>query len=164
MTTAAILTAVSIAPLPSAFLARVRNEGVDDLGQPVKRVVAQGGEPCRDALRRAQPGENLLLASFSPFTLEGPYREFGPVFVLAAPDREEPRRDGLPSVGGENDYLRDRFVIRAYSAQEEIVDASLSAASEFEQTVASFLESDRIAFLHVRFPTYGCFALRIDRA
>ena len=74
---------VTIAPIPAAFLKRVRLEGLDDLGQPVKRVTAQGGEPCRDVLRRARKGEELILASFSPFTNPGPFHEFGPVYVLA---------------------------------------------------------------------------------
>jgi hypothetical protein len=68
---------ITIAPIPIAFLNRVRHEGLDDLGQPVKRVEAQGGEPCRDVLRRAQPGEQLILASFTPFTKPGPYHEIG---------------------------------------------------------------------------------------
>src|SRR5437588_2015660 len=49
-----------IAPIPEAFLTRVRDEGRDDLGQVVRRVRATGGEPCRDALRRALPGEELI--------------------------------------------------------------------------------------------------------
>ncbi len=52
-----------IRPLPQAFLDRVRNEGIDDQGEPVQRLIAQGGEPCRDVLRRARPGEAIPLAS-----------------------------------------------------------------------------------------------------
>lgn len=71
-------TPITIAPIPTAFLNRVRREGLNDLGQPVKRVEAQGGEPCRDVLRRALPGEQLILASFTPFTKPGPYHELLP--------------------------------------------------------------------------------------
>ena len=67
---------IQIAPLPEEFLTRVRTQGIDDLGQPVKRLVSvEGGEPCRDVLRRALPGEELILASFSPFGQVGPYHE-----------------------------------------------------------------------------------------
>src|SRR5438270_2200650 len=86
-------TPVTVAPIPAAFLNRVRLEGLDDLGQPVKRGDAQGGEPCRDVLRRARPGEKLLLASFTPFTKPGPYHEYGPVFVLEADSGEQVIRD-----------------------------------------------------------------------
>lgn len=156
------MKAISIAPLPQAFLDRVRNEGIDDLGQPVKHVVAAGGEPVRDAMRRAEPGEALILASFSPFTVAGPYREFGPVFVLANPDAHDraATRDALPA----NGYLRERFVIRAYSAEESIVDAQMVTPTDANSTVEQLLGRDDVAFLHLRFPTYGCFALRVDRA
>jgi hypothetical protein len=164
MTNTASEVAVSIAPIPNRFLDRVRLEGIDDLGQPVKRVIAAGGEPCRDVLRRAQPGEALILASFTPFTNAGPYKEYGPIFVLAEPGAENTGRDELPQAGGSTDYLREHFVIRAYNEAEEIRDAALVEASDLEETVARFFAEDAIAFLHVRFPTYGCFAMRLDRA
>ena len=153
-------TAIAVTPIPADFLRRVRTEGLDDLGQPVKHVVAEGGEPCRDVLRRAEPGERLILASFSPFTKPGPYKEFGPVFVLAEDADGIARRDALPLDG----YLRERFVIRAYSDAQEIVDAELVTPSEAQSTIDRLLAQEETAFLHVRFPVYGCFALRIDRS
>src|SRR5207237_2886698 len=92
-----------IAPIPTTYLERLRTEGVDALGQPVKRVVAQGGEPCRDVLRRANAGEELLLASFSPFEKAGPYKEYGPIFVLANDSGETVDRSAIPA-GGDRDY------------------------------------------------------------
>jgi uncharacterized protein DUF1203 len=157
---ATALTRVTIAPIPQTFLDRVRGEGVDDLGQPVKRLVAEGGEPCRDVLRRARAGEQLILASFTPFEKAGPYKEYGPIFVLAEASDEAVLRDGLPRAG----YLREQFVVRAYSSEEEIDDAALIRADAFDETVERFLGSPATAFLHVRFPAYGCFAFRIDRA
>jgi len=150
---------IAIAPIPAAFLSRVRSQGVDDLGQPVKRVVAEGGEPCRDVLRRARGGERLILASFTPFSKAGPYKEYGPIFVLADDADDDARRDALPLDG----YLREQFVIRAYSGAEEIVDAALVTPRDALSTVDRFFDRDGTAFLHVRFPTYGCFAMRIDR-
>jgi len=155
---------MNIAPIPELFLQRVRTEGIDDLGQPVRRVIAEGGEPCRDVLRRANPGEPLILASFTPFSKPGPYKEYGPIFVLATASDEIVDRVALPEAGSETNYLRAQFVIRAYSDTEEILDAALVQASDFAATVERFFASDETAFLHARFPTYGCFACRIDRA
>ena len=157
-------TGVTIAPLPERFLNRVRTEGVDDQGQPVRRLVAAGGEPCRDILRRARPGEELILASFTPFTKSGPYREFGPVFILAKDSGERPRLDRVPPAGASGNYLQSQFVIRAYSAEEEIVAAELVQAEDLEARVEELFEIPDTTFLHVRFPTYGCFACRIDRS
>jgi len=157
-------TSIRIQPIPDDFLARARSKAVDALGQPVKRLVASGGEPCRDALRRAAPGEPLILASFSPFSKPGPYHEFGPVFILENADAEPPRHDALPRVGAPDNYLREQFVIRAYSADEEILDAAMTQAGDIGDTIDRLFDSPATAFLHVRFPTYGCFAMRIDRA
>jgi len=150
---------IRIAPLPASFLQKVRQEGIDDLGQPVKRVVAAGGEPCRDVLRRAVVGEELILASFSPFSKVGPYKEYGPVFVLAR-EGAPVSSPSLPTDG----YLRERFVIRAYSEAEEILDAAMVTPEDASAAIDKFLDRGETAFLHVRFPTYGCFACRVDRA
>jgi len=151
-----------IAPIPAPYLERLRTEGVDALGQPVKRVIAQGGEPCRDVLRRAKAGEELLLASFSPFEKTGPYKEYGPIFVLANDSGETVDRSSI-ATGGGGDYLRAQFAIRAYSKDEEIVDAALVEATNAPAIIEKFFAREDTAFLHVRFPTYGCFAARLDR-
>lgn len=151
-----------IVPLPPAFLARVRsNGGLDDLGQPVEHHIATGGEPLRDCLRRARPGEPILLASFCPFTVAGPYREYGPIFVAATP---QPVLDlmRLP-VDGDTPYLGTSFVLRAYSGEERIVDAKLSSPREAQQDLLRFLAHDDVEFVLARFTAYGCIAARIER-
>lgn len=151
---------ITLSPIPQSFLDRVRGEGLDDQNQPVRRVRAKGGEPCRDVLRRAVEGEELILASFTPFTRSGPYKEYGPIFVMANANGDDVRRDAVPT----NGYLREQFVIRAYSAAEEIVDAALTNPADAEATIERLFARADAEFLHVRFPTYGCFAVRIDRA
>jgi hypothetical protein len=152
----------SIRPLPSNFLHRVRFEGIDDLGQAVEHHIATGGEPCRDVLRRALPGEQLLLASYCPFTISGPYKEYGPVFVLAEASTEGINYDALP-LKGTPAYLAESFVLRAYSSQERIVDAKLSTPDTAVADISAFFTRPDVAFILARFPTYGCFACRIDR-
>jgi Protein of unknown function (DUF1203) len=153
-------------PLPQSFLDRVRQQGLDDQGQPVERFVStEGGEPCRDVLRRARPGEELILASFSPFAQAGPYREFGPVFVLANPSNEMPVDRGFPTAGEEPEaYFKERLVLRAYSRDERIVRAEMVEAAEAPDVAQRLLlAAPEVTFLHARFPTYGCFACRIER-
>ena len=154
---------IRVAPIPEAFLDKVRTHGLDDLGQPVKRVVAAGGEPCRDVLRRASAGEELILASFSPFSRVGPYHEYGPVFVLANATGETVPRHALPIDGDPSSYFAERFVLRAYNESEEIVDAELVTRDGATEVLSAFLGRDDVAFVHARFPTYGCFACRIER-
>ena len=152
---------IAIASLPSTFLDRARTQGIDVLGQPVQRVIAKGGEPCRDVLRRAEPGEELILASFSPFQQVGPFHEYGPVYVLAHPADDGSPRNELPIP---TSYLREQFVLRAYNADESIRDAAMVTRDSAEETLQRLLADPETAFVHARFPTYGCFALRVDRA
>lgn len=151
-------------PLPQSFLDRVREQGLDDLGQPVERFVStDGGEPCRDVLRRARPGEELILASFSPFEQASPYREFGPVFVLANPEAEPPACITFPTAGeGAEAYFKDYLVLRAYSQDERILSAERVEAADAPAAAQRMLASPEVAFLHARFPTYGCFACRLE--
>ncbi len=54
-------------------------------------------------------------------------------------------------------------MIRTYSDAEEIIDAALVTAAEAQTTIDRFFDRPDAAFLHVRFPAYGCFACRLDR-
>lgn len=157
---------IYLKPLPQDFLNRVRERGLDDQLQPVRRYVStEGGEPCRDVMRFARPGEEVILASFCPYTQAGPYKEFGPVYVLASPSEEEVQRNRLPLPAGQVEtFLGERFALRAYDHSESIIDGELANAADAEAIVARFLKRPEVAFVQARFPTHGCFACRIERA
>ena len=55
-------------------------------------------------------------------------------------------------------------MIRAYSNAEEIRDAAMVTRDDAADVVDRLLAREDVAFLHARFPTYGCFALRIERS
>jgi hypothetical protein len=150
--------AYQIIPLRQAFLARARHDGLDDLGQPVERMLAEGGEPCRDVLRRAMPGEALILASYCPFQRVGPYREYGPVFVLA--DAAAPVRLALD---GDATYLGASFVLRGYTHDERIADAIITTAQAAPDQLQRLLAAPSTSFVLARFAAYGCYAARIER-
>jgi hypothetical protein len=150
-----------IVAVRDAFLARARGDGLDDLNQPVERMPAQGGEPCRDVLRRARAGEELILASYCPFRVAGPYREYGPVFILANPDADGATPDRLP-VDGAAPYLGASFVLRAYSQQERIIDAVITTPQAAARALQRLLAQHDTRFVLARFAAYGCYALRIE--
>ncbi|HSE41360.1 MAG TPA: DUF1203 domain-containing protein [Acidobacteriota bacterium] len=157
-------TAIYIPEIPEEFLHKVRTTGLDAQNQPVKRYRLEG-EPCRDVLRRSRPGEEIILASYCPFTQEGPFKEYGPIYLLAEPSSELVQRDVMPLKQPEPEpYLREQFVLRAYSYQEEIIDAALVRNVEAQDILDSFLSRDEVAFVDARFPVYGCFACRFRRA
>jgi hypothetical protein len=98
----------------------------------------------------------------------GPYREFGPVFVLAHASDEAVDLGRLPVTAvatqpaGEP-YLRQQFVLRAYSSDERILDAVMSSPGDAEERLERLFADPEVAFVHARFPLYGCFACRIER-
>jgi hypothetical protein len=151
-----------IVPIRSSFLDQARG-GFDDLGQPVERMVAAGGEPCRDVFRRARAGEELILASYCPFSVVGPYREYGPVFMLADPQPACAPPGRLP-IDGALPYLGASFVLRAYSRQERIVDAVVTTPQAAALELQRLLADQRNSFVLARFAAYGCYALRIEHA
>lgn len=151
-----------IVPVRPSFLDLARG-GIDDLGQPVERMLAQGGEPCRDVLRRARAGEELILASYCPFSVAGPYREYGPVFILANPEASGATPDRLP-VDGATPYLGASFVLRAYSREERIVDAVITTPQAAAHQLQRLLAQAATSFVLARFAAYGCYALRIETA
>jgi hypothetical protein len=157
---------IAIRPVRSDFLLKVRDAGLDDQNQRVVHLAAAGGEPCRDVLRRALPGEALILASYCPFTVAGPYKEYGPIFVLASPSAESVDYQALPLPRGcAMDYLRDQpFVLRAYGKSEDILAAELSTPSQALNAVERLFANGQIDFVLARYAAYGCYAFRIERA
>ncbi|MBC3875166.1 DUF1203 domain-containing protein [Undibacterium flavidum] len=158
-----------IIPVKSTFLQRARESGVDDQGQTVERLIASGGEPCRDSLHRAKAGEELILASYCPFEVASPYKEYGPVFIRAHAHEHKHTHTHTqvhpPHLSDlvKQHYLGQQFVLRAYSAQERIVDACLTAPLQCEVDLQALLAKQEVKFVLVRFPTYGCYACRIER-
>lgn len=151
-----------IVPIRNDFAVRARELGLDDQGLRVEHHRASGGEPCRDVLRRARPGEALILASYSPFARPGPYKEFGPVFILAnAAETADLRR--LP-VDGAAPYFTQPFALRAYSGDERIIDAVITAVADAREQLRRLLALPQTVFVHARFGAYGCYACRIEAA
>nr|WP_295769529.1 DUF1203 domain-containing protein [Rhodoferax sp.] len=156
--------AYTIVPIHTAFVESAQQRDLDDLAQPVEHHVASGGEPCRDVLRRAVPGEHILLASYSPFALASPYKEFGPIFVMAHPDAQPQASPTSLAALALSGYLREQFVLRAYSSAERIVDGVVVTRAQAEDSLQAMLRRDDVQFVLVRFAGYGCYACRVERA
>ena len=156
---------IVIRPIRKDFLLKVREAGLDDQNQKVVRLIAGGGEPCRDVLHRAKSGEELILASYCPFTTAGPYKEYGPVFVLASPSTEIVDYQSLPlPQGAPTDYLREQpFVLRAYSKEENIVAAELVEPVSAQAVLTRMFENSQVEFILARYAAYGCYSFRIER-
>jgi hypothetical protein len=156
----ALATSFLIAPLPAAFVDRIRATRRDDFGRTVEVSVAQGGEPLRDQLRRASPGERLILCSYQAVPLPSPFAEIGPIFVSAAAPAPDAQAfaNQVP-----RDYFNRTFAVRAYDAGDCIVESALVEPAAAAEKFRALLARPAVAYLHARFGGHGCFAARIER-
>ena len=138
------MTQFVIQPLPAGE--------VDSDAPTAVRLTAEGNEPCRRCLRRARPGEALLLLGYDPFTVRSPYAGEGPVFVH--------EHCGEPGAG--TDQVRGSVLsVRSYDRDAMLVDAEVMPGEALADRATALLEGDA-AFLHVHFAGPGCFAFRVD--
>jgi hypothetical protein len=123
-------------------------------------VVADDASPCRRCLRFAEPGDELLLLRYDPFTVRSPYTGEGPVFVHAhGCDAHVAEPGSLPS-----QVVPGRlFSVRAYDEDAMMLDAEVVPSGRLADRARELLD-DGAAFLHAHFAGAGCFAFRIDRA
>jgi len=153
-----------IKPIREDFLQKVRKDGIDDLKQKVTYLIAKGGEPCRDVLRRARVEEKLILASYCPFKQNGPYKEYGPIFILESESLESINYEQLAiSSITKQDYLAQSFVLKAYNNKEQIIDAKVVTKEESQEVLTQLFKNENTHFVLARFTAYGCYALRLEK-
>jgi Protein of unknown function (DUF1203) len=123
-------------------------------------LVADDGSPCRRCLRFAEPGDELLLLRYDPFTVRSPYTGEGPVFVHAnGCDAHVPE----PGVVPEQVRAGRMFSVRGYDEDAMMLDAAVVSGDALADRARALLD-EGAAFVHAHFAGAGCFAFRIDRA
>jgi hypothetical protein len=141
----------------------------DDAGRtPEPFVDAGGGSPLRCCNRLSRPGEQIVLASYSPLHRwaamtgkdPGAYDETGPVFLHAVPC-DGPDDDGWPE-----DYRGLPRVLRAYDANGNIVGGQVIDEGDMhpERAIDEVFADPQVAFVHARALVAGCFTFAIERA
>ncbi len=154
-----------IIPVRADFLDKARNARIDDQNQEVEISYATGGEPCRDVLRGAKPNERLILASYCPFTKSGPYKEYGPIFILESQADESFDDTKLPfPTGIDTDYLGNIFVLKAYCENERILDSKLATPDDANTILDEYFTNDSVSFVIARYAAYGCYSFRVQRS
>jgi hypothetical protein len=113
------------------------------------------GYPCRQCLRDAEVGEELILVSFDPFSLGSPYRQSGPIF-LHRNDCSANRDDSTFP----DELTRRQLSVRAFDANEMMLDAAVISGVELEALLGRFASDPLAAFVDVHNATRGCWAAR----
>jgi hypothetical protein len=127
----------------------------------IEAVVADAapGYPCRQCLRDAQVGDELVLVSHDPFSAASPYRSASPIFLHGEPC--SPPTDGgvLP------DQLTTRQLsVRSFDGCEMMLDAAVIDGTSLATTIEGLFADERAARIHVHNASGGCWAVAVDRA
>ena len=131
----------------------------DDLGHALTVRRDSSRHQCRACLRLTEPGDGFILLSHSPFASDQPYAEVGPIFIHDKECRPYAKAEEYPE-----EFPRNAVVLRAYNERDEIEDAAFVGSRPVEEVIAGLFERPRVAYVHARNSTYGCFMFRIDRA
>lgn len=134
----------------------------DDLrrgGGPVYVADAQPGYPCRQCLRDAELGEELVLVSYDPFTATSPYRSASPIFLHRQACTSAVAASQVPA-----QQTCRQLSVRAFDADEMMVDAALVAGTDLAATIGRLLAGPGVDHLHVHNAERGCFAALVRSA
>lgn len=148
MTSSYVLT-----PIAPAVADELRSQG----GVPYIADV-QPGFPCRQCLRDADVGDELILVSYDPFTTDSPYRSASPIFLHSAPCESPGATDALPP-----QLTSRQLSVRAFDEDEMMIDAAVIDGSALADTIERFLVDPATDRVHVHNATRGCWAVRVDR-
>lgn len=148
------MTTFQIEAIPSEILAKIRATGRDEAGNVPRDVIDDdGGSPLRCCLRDALPGEHMLLISYTPPGVAGPYAERGPVFVHALQCHGYPDTNAYPHALGHR-----KQIVRGYDQHGNMATATVVAdGHEAEQELTTILARPEIRVAHVRNVAAGCY-------
>jgi hypothetical protein len=159
MTTTAAVRRLQVHAIDPARLARIRENGADEHGNPLTTHAASGGEPLRCCLRKAQQGETIALISFAPFTHVSPWTEVGPVFVH--PEDCGGYQDSEQFPAG---FRRGPRVLRTYDADLAMLyehNTIVPEGGDVEAEVRHLLEQAGVSVVHVRALLPQCFTFAV---
>jgi hypothetical protein len=148
-----------VSALPTDFVRRIREQMMDGAGNPLTVRKDAERHQCRHCLRLTEPREGFLLLSHSPFSSRQPYAERGPIFIHERDCARYDREGDYPE-----EFPHKAVVLRGYDAADEIVGAEYVGDRDVAEVIGELLADQRVAYIHARNSTYGCYMFRIDRA
>jgi hypothetical protein len=119
------------------------------------------GYPCRQCLRDADLGEELVLVSYDPFDEFGdgsPYRSASPVFLHRHDCSGRLDRSSVP-----DQLTRRRLSVRAFDAEAMMLDGRVVDGADLGATIDELFATDGVERLHVHNAGRGCFAAAVFR-
>jgi hypothetical protein len=117
------------------------------------------GFPCRQCLRDAEIGDEMILVSHDPFTAWSPYRSASPIFL----HRFVCTPHDSANLEVPEQLTRRRLSVRAFDNSEMMLDAALIDGRDLATTIHDLLANRDVDHLYIHNEPRGCFAARVDR-
>ncbi len=136
--------------------------GLDDaeLARHGARRLTVGADdrcPDRIELRLARPGETVLLVNHEHQSANTPYRARHAIFVR---EHAETRFDAVGQVPA---MLRSLMSLRAFDADDMMVDADIAEGDAVPGLIERLLARPDVAYVHAHYARRGCYAALIRR-
>ncbi len=128
------------------------------IGGPRYRADAKPGFPCRQCLRDAEIGEELILVSHDPFAADSPYRSASPIFL-----HREPCGDPVEMTSVPEQFAVRQLSVRGFAPDAMMLDAAVIDGTDLAATLDRFFENPSIEHAHVHFAGRGCWGGRVNR-
>lgn len=116
------------------------------------------GYPCRQCLRDAAVGDELVLVSHDPFRTDSPYRSASPIFLHSRPCKPPDDLGVIPT-----QLSCRQLSVRSFDRREMMIDAAVIDGRELTFVIDRFLRDDAATHLHIHNAGRGCWAVTVDR-
>ena len=142
-----------------APLFRLRNDELAHHFAVRRTATTKPGFPCRVSLADADIGDRLILVNYAHQDAATPYRASHAIFVREGVEQARPAVDEVPEL------FRFRMLsLRAFDNDGMIVTADLCDGKQLETLLETQLALRTVAYVHIHYATFGCYAARADRA
>jgi len=149
-----------VRPIDESLARRVRETMRDPIyGLPVRIEPATGYGPCRLCLKTFEKGERRILFLYNAFSVGQEADLAGPVFIHAGQCRAYDDASLFPE-----EIASLPIVLRAYDRDRRCVFETMPNAGSVAASLEALLESQSVAFVHVRNAEAKCFIARVERA
>ncbi len=116
------------------------------------------GYPCRECLRDALVGEELIPVSHDPFEKHSPYRSSSPIFMHRVLCADNVDASEVPEQHG-----RRQLSARAFDRDEMMIDAKVIHGSELKPLLSAMFTEGNTSYVDIHNASRGCWAARAQR-
>jgi Protein of unknown function (DUF1203) len=126
----------------------------------VRRIATtKPGFPCRVSLADAEIGDELILVNYEHQDSASPYRAAHAIFIRKGVEQAH------PAVGEVPELFKGRALsLRAFDDRAMIVTADLIDGADLGPALARLLIDPAVAYVHIHYAKFGCYAARAVRA